>query len=146
MKTLKSKLTSLLIAATAVILTFGPLSTTMAQSSDILDVADDLREFYVGPIESEGYILTMYTDTVDFDTIDQEELGYAILGGLVLSYASAGKKDNIGVIILGRAEQAVAMSMEMKTFKKYIKGKISIDELLAETTSVNLGADEIPSF
>jgi hypothetical protein len=147
MKTLNAKMTTLMIAASALMLSILPFSKTMAQpSEDILDVANDLKEFYFGPIESEGYILTMYTDTVDFETIDQEELGYAILGGLVLSYASAGKKDNIGVVIIGSAEEAVAMSMSMKTFKKYIKGKIDVDEMLALTTSENIPLDEVPSF
>jgi hypothetical protein len=147
MKTLSNKMTILVIAASAVMLSIFPMTQILAQSAnDILEYADELSEYYYGPMESDGYMLTMYNEQVNFETIDQEELGTAILGGLILSYSEAGKKDNIGVIILNSADQAVALGMERKTFKKYLKGRITIDELLAQTTTVTLDLADVPDF
>lgn len=145
MKTLNNILAGLAIAAAATIFSLVPAATMAQSDTDLASYTEELGDYYYGPIESEGYILTMYTETVDFTTIDQEELGYAILGGLIMSYCSADKRDNIGVIIVG-TEVAVAMGMEKKTMKKFIKGRITVDELLAETTSVSLDLEDVPSF
>ncbi len=126
---------------------FLPASEAISQSkAKFAKTADDIKDYSYGSVQVGGYIYTIFNSRVDMENGDKEEMGAAIVGGLIMSFAEAGKKDYIGVIIINTSNEAIAMTMESASLKKFTAGKLTVDELLAETSSYSFNLDEVPGF
>jgi hypothetical protein len=122
---------------------FSSLSASAQVNAAVSDVVDDLREYYLGPIQEGDYLLTMYIEKLDFETTSDEDLGYAILGGLLVAYDEAKAGDYIGVIIVNTNDQATSIALEKSVMKKYLKGSITVDEMIGQTFSTTIDLDDI---
>lgn len=144
--TIKTRVT-ILMSIFALILTIGSVLPASSQSRAVFQrTADNLKDYYYGPVRNGNYIYSMYTTPLDLVNDSQETIGAAILGGLVMSYAEASRNDYIGVIIVNTANEAIAMTMESNTLKKFTEGRITADELFDRTTQFTIKLTDIPEL
>ena len=124
-----------------------PSMGALGQSkADINRSADLIQEYYYGPVKSGDGVFTLYNLPVDLVYDSEDEIGAAIAGGLFLSYGKAHKRDFIGVILINTVNEAIALTLENRDFKRFLDGKIGVDELLDLTVRFTFDLSEIPAF
>lgn len=136
-----------LISLFSLLFSLVPSIGVQCQSkADINRSAGLIQEYYYGPVRSGDGVLTLYNQQVDLANGSPEEIGAAIAAGLYLSYGKAHKRDFIGVILINTANEAIALTLESSDFKKFLDGKITVDDLLEQTVRFTIDLSTIPAF
>ena len=71
---------------------YQPSEAISQSKAKFAKTADDIKDYYYGPVQVGGYIYTIFNSQVDMENGDKEEIGAAIVGGLIMSFAEAGEK------------------------------------------------------
>jgi hypothetical protein len=110
------------------------------------DASKNIKEYYYGPVKNGDFVFSMFNTKFDFDSVESEDLGNIILGGLVLSYSNSKSGNQIGVIVINTKNEAVALSVEKRIFKNFLEGKIKSDNLLENVVNVKIDLNSYPQF
>jgi len=110
------------------------------------DACKNIEEYYNGPVKNGDFVFSMFNTRFDFDSAENEDLGYIILGGLILSYSNSKSGNQIGVIVVNSKNEAMALSVEKRIFKSFLEGKIQNDNLLENIVNVKIDLNDYPQF